>query len=60
MLSMACFIIVSGHNSRKNSIAFDKSTSQRIYPKPHTPKIGYKLHKYGLKHALHILDSHFR
>ena len=25
-----------------------------------TPKIGYKLHKYGLKHALHILDSHFR
>ena len=24
----------------KNSIAFGKSTSQRIYPKQHTPKIG--------------------
>ena len=43
-----------------NSIAFGKSTSQRIYPKQHTPKIGLKLHKYGLKHALHILDGHFR
>ena len=48
----------SGQGS--NSIAFGKSTSQRIYPKQHTPKIGYKLHKYGLNHALHILDSHFR
>ena len=24
----------------ENSIAFGKSTSQRIYPKQHTPKIG--------------------
>ena len=37
------------HN--KTSIAFGKSTSQRIYPQQHTPKIGWKLHKYGLKHA---------
>ena len=43
-----------------NSIAFGKSTSQRIYPEQHTPKIGWKLHKYGLKHALHTLDDHFR
>ena len=26
--------------SRKNSIVFGKSTSQRIYPKQHTPKTG--------------------
>ena len=45
--------------NRKNSIAFGKSTSQSIYSKQHTPKIGYKLHKYGLKHALHSLDDHF-
>ena len=25
---------------RKNSIAFGKSTSQRIYPEQHKPKIG--------------------
>ena len=41
MLYMIYFIIVSGHNIKKmfckNSIAFGKSTSQRIYPKPHTP-----------------------
>ena len=43
-----------------NSIAFGKSTSQRIYPEQHTPKIGWKLHNYGLKHALHTLDDHFR
>ena len=43
-----------------NSIAFGKSTSQRIYPKQHTPKKGGKLHKYGLKYALHILDGNFR
>ena len=43
-----------------NSIAFGKSTSQRIYPEQHTPKIGWKLHKYGLKHVLHTLDDHFR
>ena len=44
---------------RGDSIAFGKSTSQSIYSKQHTPKIGYKLHKYGLKHALHSLDDHF-
>ena len=43
-----------------NSIAFGKSTSQRIYREQHTPKIGWKLHKYRLKHALHTLDDHFR
>ena len=42
------------------SIAFGKSTSQRIYREQHTPKIGWKLHKYRLKHALHTLDDHFR
>ena len=49
-----------GASTRTNSIAFGKSTSQRIYPEQHTPKIGWKLHKYGLKHALHTLDDHFR
>ena len=44
----------------QNSIAFGKSTSQRIYPEQHTPKIGWKLHKYGLKHALDALGDHFR
>ena len=44
----------------KDSIAFGKSTSQRIYSEQHVPKIGWKLHKYGLKHALHTLDGHFR
>ena len=44
----------------RNSIAFGKSTSQRIYREQHTPKIGWKLHKYRLKHALHTLDDHFR
>ena len=44
----------------KNSIAFGKSTSQRIYTEQNVPKIGWKLHKYGLKHALHTLDGHFR
>ena len=43
-----------------NSIAFGKSTSQRIYREQHTPKIGWKLHKYRLKHALHTLNDHFR
>ena len=43
-----------------NSIAFGKSTSQRIYREQHTPKIGWKLHEYRLKHALHTLDDHFR
>ena len=46
--------------SVRNSIAFGKSTSQRIYTEQHVPKIGWKLHKYGLKHALHTLDGHFR
>ena len=27
-------------STRKNSIAFGKSTMQRIYPKQHAPKIG--------------------
>ena len=43
MLYIAYFIIVSGHNIKKklqNSNAFSKSTSQRIYHKQHTPKIG--------------------
>ena len=43
-----------------NSITFGMSTSQRVYAEQHTPKIGWKLHKYGLKHALHTLDDHFR
>ena len=43
-----------------DSIAFGKSTAQRIYPKQHTPKKGGKLHEYGLKHALHTLHGHFR
>ena len=42
------------------SIAFGKSTSHRIYSKQHTHKIGEKRHNYGLKHALHSLDGHFR
>ena len=44
----------------ENSIAFGKSTSQRIYSKQRAHKIGKKQHKYGLKHALHTLDGHFR
>ena len=44
MLYIAYLIIVDGHNIKKisfrNSIAFGKSTSQRIYSKQHTPKIG--------------------
>ena len=43
----------------EKSIVFCKSTSQRIYPEEHTRKIGWKLHKYGLKYALHSLDIHF-
>ena len=42
------------------SIAFGKSTSQRIYCKQRTHKTGKKLYKYGLKHALHSLDGHFK
>ena len=57
-------VIVGGQDVTKksfgNSIAFGKSTSQRIYPEQHTPEIGWKLHKYGLKHALYTLDDHFR
>ena len=49
-----------GFQKRRNSIAFGKSTSQRIYREQLTPKIGWKLHKYRLKHALHTLDDHFR
>ena len=51
---------ISKKISFENCIAFGKSTSQRIYPEQHTPKIGWKLRKYGLKHALHTLDDHFR
>ena len=29
-----------GFVTKENSVAFGKSTSQRIYPKQHTPKIG--------------------
>ena len=61
MLYIAGLVIVSGRVVKKrNSIAFSKSTSQRIYAEQHTPKIGWKLHKYGLKHALHTLDDHFK
>ena len=55
----SCFWRGRGHQ-KKNSIAFGKSTSQRIYREQHTPQIGWKLHKYRLKHALHTLDDHFR
>ena len=41
MLHMGYLIILEGQSIRKisfgNSIAFGKSTSQRIYPKQHTP-----------------------
>ena len=63
MLYIGYLIILDGQSIKKisfgNSIAFSKSTSQRIYPEQYTPKIGWKLHKYGLKHALHSLDVHF-
>ena len=36
---------------RRDSIAFGNSTSQRIYSKQRTHKIGGKGYKYGLKHA---------
>ena len=52
--------VIPVQENKVNSIAFGKSTSQRIYPEQNTPKIGWKLHKYGLKHALHTLDDHFR
>ena len=64
MLYNPYLIILDGQTIKKissgNSIAFGKSTSQRIYREQHTPKIGWKLHKYRLKHALHTLDDHFR
>ena len=41
MLDIGCFSILNGPNIKKisfgNSVAFGKSTSQRIYPKQHTP-----------------------
>ena len=40
---------------RGDSIAFGKSTSQRIYSKEHTPKIGGKLHKYMLYISLMVI-----
>ena len=64
MLYIGYLIFLDGQSIKKisfgNSIAFGKSTSQRIYREQHTPKIGWKLHKYRLKHALHTLDDHFR
>ena len=64
MLYIGYLIILDGQIIKKisfgNSIAFGKSTSQRIYREQHTPKTGWKLHKYRLKHALHTLDNHFR
>ena len=43
-----------------NSVAFRKSTSQRIYPKQCGDRIGKKRHECGLKHALRTLDGNFR
>ena len=44
MLQLEYLIILDGQSIKKisfgNSIAFGKSTSQRIYPKQHTPEIG--------------------
>ena len=44
MLYIGYLIILGGQRIKKisfgNSIAFGKSTSQRIYTKQHTPKIG--------------------
>ena len=66
MLYIAWMVILGDHGIEKisfenfNSIAFGKSTSQRIYSKQHTHKIGKKRNKYGLKHALETLDGHFR
>ena len=41
MLYIGYLIILDGESIKKisfgNSIAFGKSTSQRFYPKPHTP-----------------------
>ena len=64
MLYIAWMVILGDHNIKNisfgNSIAFGKSTSQRIYSKQRTHKIGKKRHKYDLKHALHSLDGHFK
>ena len=64
MVYIGYLIILDGQGVKKshseNSIAFGKSTSHGIFPKEHTPKIVKKRHKYGLKHALHTLDGHFR
>ena len=53
MLYICWMVILGDHNIIKrnfeNSIAFGKSTSHRIYPEQHTPKI---------EHALHSLDGH--
>ena len=44
MVYVGYLIIMKGENIKnfgfENSIAFGKSTSQRLYPKQHTPKIG--------------------
>ena len=52
MLYIGYLIIVDGQSIKKTS--FGNSIAM------HPPKRGLKLHKYGLKHALHILDGHFR
>ena len=64
MLYIGYLMILDGQNIKKislgNYIAFGKSTSQRSYSKQRTHKMGKKRHKYGLKHALHSLEGHFR
>ena len=64
MLYTGYLIILNGQSVKKirfeNSIAFGKSTTQRIYSKQRTHEIGKKRHKYGLKHALHSLDGHLK
>ena len=44
----------------QNSIALGESTLHPIYPEQHQTKVGLKLHKYGLKQPLPVLDGRFR
>ena len=53
-----CFRNFRGITS-ENSIACGKSTSLRIYPRQHTPKIGEKLYKYGRKTFFRYLGWSF-
>ena len=41
-------------------VGYANRPKKGIYTEQHVPKTGWKLHKYGLKHALHSLDGHFR